>query len=235
MVATLFIKKTKGGLLLQYEKNIRSVISVFLSALLLFSFFSLNTFAVYLRTDYNGLTIYGEWTPRLTVGTSNINYYIGLSPIAAIYTTNARLGVESWESSVHDIIMNETTYYFSSVLDIRYYTISSENSEFYRFNEANGVTRLWVGDGITADNNVGYFDADDIPENSHYFAAEVFLNADRISLAHNIQSTTAHEVGHALGLGHVVSTNRLMYPYYTERTAHAPTPTELDAVETLYS
>lgn len=114
-------------------------------------------------------------------------------------------------------------------------------SVYSDWKDAWGFTKIYFGDGSYGDNNVGYTNIDDLPDED-YWGAEIYinykgLNNDASSPVNMNKSVVAHELGHALGLFHygTLSTSIMYYAFEkTDTTVHVPKTNDKDNVLYLY-
>ena len=218
-----------------------AVFIVFLS-LLTSAYASHNTplYSLYLYIDGNKL-LEGEFTPRLTTDPDDATYFLSTSTYFTAYQSLARQGVEAWNSTQKNIDLTETTNYSSSVIDVKSY--AGNETQYEAHLSANGFTRLCCGDGAYGSNNTMYDDLSLMPDDTDYWLAEVYINRGAIpantlstnSGKHKMRVVTAHEVGHALGLGHQSSSSFIMFIGYDSEQSTSPASSEKQAVRNLYN
>ena len=219
--------------------------------LLLVSLLVLPTSALYIATDFTGLGA-GVFTPRFedqnddtSPNTDGLKYYIAntvTNNFSSTCITKIETGIESWNSSSHLIDIEKTTAFNLSRCDIRAYDDEDITNE--DFIGIFGYTLLYFGDGAYNGNNTPYYEVDAMPKDQDYGIMEIFINYGVLNtnnysssdLYTRLQTTGAHEMGHALGLIHVPGVQYLMYNGYEDGISPtSPTLDEKDEVYQLYN
>lgn len=72
------------------------------------------------------------------------------------------------------------------------------------------------------------------PNNGSWFYADIYLNVDKLPL-YNIQGTTAHEIGHALGLAHWNVNPFTIMSQSSNRTVQTVQPIDNQHLNEIYS
>ena len=210
------------------KRPFRIIACVFMLVLLSTSIYG----HLYHQTNHDGL-LNGDFTPRLTSGPNGVKYYMSSYSIPSTYSSYISQGVESWDSSNYEINLVLTTTYSESLVDVKGY----DGSLAANIDHADvfGYTLVVCGDGPYQSNN----DSSLIP--SDYWGAEVYLNYYGISnttdytspVSKRFKVITAHEVGHALGCGHVTGTSNLMYQSFRD-TQNTPQNSDKLLITILY-
>lgn len=151
----------------------------------------------------------------------------GLSPEAGGYFTPIDNGVTSWNSSSTPAYFSPLPWNDPTSIQI-YYVVADYGSTGWT-----GATQ--------------FYDEDDILINPNYEAPDEDWSYTIVKLNHyylesrddsqSLQSTTAHEMGHALGLLHVTDMATLMYPTidrYDVEGVYTPQDDDEDGINAIY-
>lgn len=190
----------------------------------------------------------GEFTPRLSspeleCGSDGLLYYFSYTisdEFSSSLVSSMETNIETWNSDTYCISIDRTTSYGSSLCDFR--TYSGSEVDDYDVKSLLGYTLLYFGDGAYAGENTGYYDPADMPLYDDYHIVEIYLNTEQLNsskLSTNLEKmlkiTATHEMGHALGLGHITNNKYLMYQSYEDGTTPlSPLEDEQFAIYELY-
>ena len=160
----------------------------------------------------------------------NRTYYIGMA--SNDYINPCINAINDWNSAVNPA-NNGTSpdFYFTRV-----YSPAGATFSFWGEYQPDlpwaGYTRLYDVNGNLLN---------DLSEIINYTTmiwvrASIIYNTDKAPTSNSyfMKSIANHEIGHALGLAHVLNPNAVMYPYYNTCNVNYPTEHEIKGIQAIY-
>ncbi len=147
---------------------------------------------------------------------TNACYYVDSS--AATFTSQINAAAYDWAHYDNPLNMTAVSSNYATHMDFY-----GKADSYWGGDGTLGVTLHYLNGGAYID-----------PDNGSWFYADIYLNLNRLPLA-NIQGTTAHEIGHALGLAHWNSNPNSIMAQASHRAVNTVKPVDNQHLNEIYS